>query len=356
MTSRITDTMALAAIVAGATGLGATAAHAIEGAYGRVDGGYSWEGQLNENSGATNLNLNEDWVESLGMGYAFGSGLRIEGEFAHRYHEVEPELGFVTEGDTHAWSAMGNVYYDFNKQGAVQPYVGVGVGVARVNFSATDPGTLTSYRDSDTAVAYQGLIGVGFRATENLSFDVGYRYFNAQSAKFSGVEGGFPATFGADYSDQAATVGLRWQFGEAPQAAPPPPPPAPPPTAYVPPPPAPPPMACPAMEFVVYFEWDRSNVNDAAFDAIDAAVNRARECNLAGVSVVGHTDTSGSPDYNRGLSERRASSVRDALVARGLNAYAIRTEGRGEADLQRPTRDGVREPLNRRSTVTLNFQ
>jgi OmpA-OmpF porin, OOP family len=48
--------------------------------------------------------------------------------------------------------------------------------------------------------------------------------------------------------------------------------------------------------------------------------------------------------------------VRDALVARGINAGSIRTEARGETDLAQPTRDGVREPLNRRTAVTISFQ
>jgi len=106
----------------------------------------------------------------------------------------------------------------------------------------------------------------------------------------------------------------------------------------------------------VYFEWDRSNLNQAALETIDAAVARARSCNVNGVLVVGHTDTSGSTAYNQGLSERRASVVRDALVARGVSAASIRTEAHGEADLARPTRDGVREPLNRRTAVTISFR
>jgi OOP family OmpA-OmpF porin len=106
----------------------------------------------------------------------------------------------------------------------------------------------------------------------------------------------------------------------------------------------------------VYFEWDRSNLNQAALETIDAAVNRARQCNVAGTIVVGHTDTSGSPTYNQGLSERRASVVRDALVARGMAAGSIQTQARGESDLARATRDGVREPLNRRTAVTISFR
>jgi outer membrane protein OmpA-like peptidoglycan-associated protein len=106
---------------------------------------------------------------------------------------------------------------------------------------------------------------------------------------------------------------------------------------------------------VVYFEWDRSNLNQAAMETIDAAVAHAHDCNITGVDVVGHTDTSGSAQYNMGLSERRASVVRDALVSRGVPAASIRTEARGETDLAKPTPNGVREPLNRRSTITIVF-
>ena len=93
-----------------------------------------------------------------------------------------------------------------------------------------------------------------------------------------------------------------------------------------------------------------------ANETIEAAVSRARACNVNSVVVVGHTDTSGSAQYNMGLSERRASVVRDALVARGMSAGEIQTQAHGETDLARPTRDGVREPLNRRTAVTITFR
>ena len=72
--------------------------------------------------------------------------------------------------------------------------------------------------------------------------------------------------------------------------------------------------------------------------------------------MVGHTDTSGSNQYNQGLSERRAGVVRDALVARGIAAGSITAQAHGESDLAQPTRDGVREPLNRRTAVTISFR
>jgi outer membrane protein OmpA-like peptidoglycan-associated protein len=105
----------------------------------------------------------------------------------------------------------------------------------------------------------------------------------------------------------------------------------------------------------VYFEWDRSNLNEAAMQVIDQAVARAAQCNVSAIAIVGHTDRSGSDAYNMGLSERRAGVVRDALVARGLSASMMSAQARGESEPARQTDDGVREPLNRRTAVTITF-
>lgn len=112
-------------------------------------------------------------------------------------------------------------------------------------------------------------------------------------------------------------------------------------------------------EFVVYFEWDSSDLTSQASAVVDQAIANIRDradCATGGVSIVGHTDTSGASAYNQRLSARRASIVSDALQSRGIAAEAISTDGRGEDDLAKATRDGVREPLNRRSEVTIVVQ
>jgi OOP family OmpA-OmpF porin len=73
------------------------------------------------------------------------------------------------------------------------------------------------------------------------------------------------------------------------------------------------------------------------------------------VIVVGHTDTSGSAAYNVRLSERRAKAVADALVGLGVGQQALQVDWKGESQLAVPTKDGVKEPLNRRSTIDINF-
>jgi outer membrane protein OmpA-like peptidoglycan-associated protein/outer membrane protein W len=347
MTSRITKTVALAALMASTAG----AAYATEGWYGRADVGYSTDGSVDFGS-AGDYDLENDWSQHLGLGYAWANGFRTEGELSHRYNDFgEDGTPPLADGNVHAWAAMLNGYYDFNRGGNIQPYIGLGVGAARLNLSAAG-GAVGAVNDEDTVLAYQGMVGIAFDLTQQLTLDVGYRYFATEDIELDGIGPNFTAaSFDADYDHQAVTLGLRWQF-----AAPPPPPPPPAPPVAPPPPPPPPAVTCPTSEFVVYFEWDRSNLNQAALETIDAAVSRARQCNVGGVVVVGHTDTSGSAQYNIGLSERRASVVRDALVARGIAAGSITTEARGETDLARATRDGVREPLNRRTAVTITFR
>lgn len=327
MIRKLRNTLLLALLASAGS---VTVANATEGWYGRIDVGQSFESTVDD---GTEFDLEDDLMYSGGLGYAFSGGWRLEGELSQRKNEIE-----AFSQDVDATTLMLNAYYDFNRGGRFEPYVGLGVGYSNLDIELAG--------DED-ALAWQALAGVAIGLTDRLDLDVGYRYFNIPEADFSGIE--------VEEVHQAVTVGLRWQFQSS--APPPPtytPPPPTPPTAPPPPPPAV--ATCPQSDFVVYFEWDRSNLNQAALETIDSAVARARQCNLSNVVVVGHTDTSGSTQYNAGLSERRAAVVRDALTSRGVPAGSITTQARGETDLARPTRDGVREPLNRRTAVTISFR
>jgi len=105
----------------------------------------------------------------------------------------------------------------------------------------------------------------------------------------------------------------------------------------------------------VYFDYDKSNLTDAAQSLIAAKSAEAREYDIKTVSVQGNTDTAGSSAYNNALSARRGAVVREALVANGIPADAISVEALGENNPAKPTEDGVREPLNRRTDVKFGF-
>jgi outer membrane protein OmpA-like peptidoglycan-associated protein len=335
-------TLALATLMAAGSG---GAAHAMEGWYGQVSAGYAFDQELSVDN--TDYDLDESHPLFASVGYAYDNGFRTELEGGWRTGSDSPFL--LSSVDADVLSGMLNVFYDFNRGGVMQPYLGVGVGAARVD--ANGSFLFAGFDIDDVVLAYQGMAGVGIEVNDRLMLDIGYRYFETESADGSSFVFLTSSPSEGEFTQEAITIGLRASLGAPAAAAPPPPPPPPPVTAL---PPAA--VACPTAEFVVYFEWDRSALNQAALETIDAAVARARDCNLGGVIVVGHTDTSGSPQYNVGLSERRAGVVRDALVARGIAADAVTTEARGESDLARATQDGVREPLNRRTAVTISFR
>lgn len=114
---------------------------------------------------------------------------------------------------------------------------------------------------------------------------------------------------------------------------------------------APPPTMVQAPSFMVFFDWDRSNLSAQAMGTIQQAAAAYKSNSGARVTTVGHTDTSGPDDYNMALSLRRANAVKGALVQAGVPADAIDTVGKGEQGLLVATADGVREPQNRRVEI-----
>jgi outer membrane protein OmpA-like peptidoglycan-associated protein len=71
------------------------------------------------------------------------------------------------------------------------------------------------------------------------------------------------------------------------------------------------------------------------------------------IEVAGHADRSGSPQYNMGLSRRRADNVAAELVRQGISRNEIAVTAFGETRPLVPTADGVREPQNRRVEIVL---
>jgi OOP family OmpA-OmpF porin len=109
----------------------------------------------------------------------------------------------------------------------------------------------------------------------------------------------------------------------------------------------------PLNTYLVLFDFDRSNINDAAQAVINQVIADFNANKSTAVSITGHTDRAGSDAYNERLSERRADAVREALIAGGIPAEAITTAWKGESENAVPTEDGVREQANRRADVII---
>ncbi len=83
----------------------------------------------------------------------------------------------------------------------------------------------------------------------------------------------------------------------------------------------------------VLFAFDSARLSPRARSRLAAAAREIRALHPDAVSIIGHTDSKGSPGYNLGLSRRRAASVSSALAAAlGGSAPRLTASGRGESE------------------------
>jgi outer membrane protein OmpA-like peptidoglycan-associated protein len=120
--------------------------------------------------------------------------------------------------------------------------------------------------------------------------------------------------------------------------------------------PAPAPASAPAAapaNFQVFFDFDSWTLKAEQLKVLDDVIATARSGGQANIIIVGHTDTSGSADYNQKLSVKRANVVVEALVQMGARRDALHASGVGETDLAVETGDNVKEAKNRRTVIGL---
>ncbi|MBM3644678.1 MAG: OmpA family protein [Alphaproteobacteria bacterium] len=302
----------------------AQAQSAKPGFYAGVEGGLNWL-LSNTVSGAAIAGGSAGMSDSTGfaaggvLGYDFvGPRVELEGVYRSNDHNVRvPGQAFSNRAGQLA--VLANLLYDFAPSSTITPYIGAGAGVAFVDGS----GSMTS-----TQFAYQGILGLGWNASEMFRINLDGRYHGTTNP--SGTN------FTWTNNNLSLMLGLTLKFVAA--AAPPPPP-------------APPPAAPPS--FMVFFDFDRSNLSAQAVSTIKQAAAAYKTRGQARVTATGHADRSGPDAYNMALSLRRANTVKDQLVREGVPATAIAVVGRGESMPLVKTADGVREPQNRRVEIVI---
>jgi OOP family OmpA-OmpF porin len=246
-------------------------------------------------------------------------------------------------GNYDLWTLGVDALYLFNRDADFTPYGVLGIGAMYSDI----PGK------HDTGMT--GNIGLGImkRLTDNISLRADARYR---------MDGNSTNAFGANnFGDAIISVGLNFALGQKAQPKPKPEPmpepmpvvqpaPAPEPEPTPAPAPAPAPMpAAPALttpqamqldqaksgDVVVIlegvnFEFDSARLRPDAITILDEAVTVLNRRSDISVDVVGHTDSTGTMQYNQGLSERRAKSVYDYFVSKGIAADRLTTKGYGE--------------------------
>jgi OmpA-OmpF porin, OOP family len=276
------------------------------------------------------------------VGYDFGM-FRLEAEASQRRVGAKTfsiplgstapvGLPVPANGSAKALSFMVNALLDVGSDDGLQGFIGGGVGVGRVKVDVHNA-TITQINDSDTRLAFQGLAGVRYAMSDNVDVGLKYRYYYQDHNDLI-TQAGLGAR--TRFRSHSLMLTLGYNFGGA-EAPPPPPPPV---------------AECNKGPYIVFFDWDKSDITPEAASILDSAVTAYGSCANVPVMLAGFADRSGKPSYNQGLSERRNTSVTAYLTGRGIPAGAITSQGFGESNNRVPTADGVRELQNRRVEIT----
>lgn len=106
----------------------------------------------------------------------------------------------------------------------------------------------------------------------------------------------------------------------------------------------------------VLFPYDSYSLKPGSYDELDRVAKVLNQYPQTNITVAGHTDSKGTDEYNKTLSERRAESTKNALTGMGVNPSRITTAGYGKS---RPVADNSTEAgrqMNRRVEIVINPQ
>lgn len=109
----------------------------------------------------------------------------------------------------------------------------------------------------------------------------------------------------------------------------------------------------PPLQFILYFKHDTAELTRQSHADLKKVLRTIRERKPVDISVVGHTDTLGSKNYNYGLSLERAEAVAALLIRDGTDPSIIEITSHGKDNPLIPTGDQVSELRNRRVEVTV---
>ena len=152
----------------------------------------------------------------LGWDFAPGNPVgegRVELEYSRRSNPLDQvkfvEGSFNGGGNITADSLLVNFIGVFHDGSRWSPYVGLGIGAARVEAVSLKVGEWPMSNSSAVVFAYQVGGGIDFALSEHLNLDLGYRLFSSSKPKFTDATG---QKFEMDYLSHTAVLGLRVGF------------------------------------------------------------------------------------------------------------------------------------------------
>lgn len=168
--------------------------------------------------GTIDYDLDTSIAGGLVLGWHYTTTLRSELEFSHSGAQVSATtvdtaaLAPSTEasdGDVQITYLMANGWVDVSLAGAINPYVGGGLGVAHVSGDATRTGG-TLVLGSDNGLAAQVGAGLRFPTAIGGAIDIGYRYKTVTGAELDQTGSAF--TTDGEFSSHSLNIGYIFNF------------------------------------------------------------------------------------------------------------------------------------------------
>ena len=140
-------------------------------------------------SGAETAKASYDagFVTTWAWGYSFNDMLRTEIEYGWQKNDLDRlsysnEYGNFSQGDLKTQTYMTNGYFNAETGSPWSPFVGAGIGFAKVELNTPGLGSA----DNDATFAYQLMAGVAYSITEVIIIDAQYRFVGSDDATLSG--------------------------------------------------------------------------------------------------------------------------------------------------------------------------
>ncbi len=311
-------------------------------------------------AGYTWLDNDRDAKDDKFFGLAIGKHLNDAWSLELGVTDGDFDLPASAELDLTSYSL--DVLRVFARNSRVSPYISVGAGAL---YSKADG------QDSNTDLLAQAGLGLMIELAEKSDGSFRFALRPEVKARWALPRHNDPQDKFLDYS-----AGLGFMFGFGPARAAPAPEPAPEPAPLPPPPPAPKDTdgdgvldandRCPdtprgvavdehgctrrgsATLQGITFEFDSANLTGESRPALAAVASDLKRYPNLKVELQGHTDSVGNDAYNLRLSEQRAQSVREFLIAEGVSAQQLTAKGYGEAQPVADNRNAEGRAENRR--------
>jgi len=306
------------------------------------------------------IHINDRWLPDLDIEYHFtphwSSELVLTYPQSQTVTVEQSALGGPTDiGTFKHLPPVLTAKYNFRPEGTFRPYVGAGINLTFISDVSLQVPTVGPLTLNKTSVGPAVQAGFDWKLDEHwfLNADVKWVQLHA-TVKYNDAPVSQlridPLLWG---------VGIGYRFGgpkaavvvpaaaavpytaPAPAAAPP---------VAAPPPPAPAPAPEQILEGVT-FATNSAQLTPASGPILDKVAAQIQSCNCSSVTIRGYTDSTGNPDYNQKLSERRAAAVQEYLVAHGVPSRMLSSSGLGENNPIDSNATASGRAANRRVTV-----